>query len=147
MLYIDTSSLLKLLWEEPESEWTRERIAVERYVIISSLAELEADVQLAGACLAGKYSRARLNAYRRALMGFPETDPFDRRDLPSQIYQVALRQQRISGQPHCGTLNRLHLAAMELLGISRLLTHDAHQAQAAHGLGFEVLMLSGSRHS
>jgi predicted nucleic acid-binding protein len=80
-------------------------------------------------------------------MGFPEIDPFDRRDLPSQIYQVALRQQRIAGQPNCGTLDRLHLAAMELLGISRLLTHDARQAQAAHALGFEVLVLSGPRHS
>ena len=144
MLYIDTSSLLKLLWEEPESEWTRERIAVEQKVIISSLAELEADVQLAGACLAGKYSRLKLNRYRRALLTFPEIEPFDRADLPSQLYQVALRQHRIAGQPHCGTLDRLHLAAMELLGVSRLLTHDARQAQAARGLGFDVLGLNRS---
>ena len=139
MLYIDTSSLLKLLWEEPESEWTRQRIAVEQKVILSSLAKLEADVQLAGACLAGKYSRAKLSAFRRALMSFPEIEPFDSAELPSQLYQVALRQQRIAEQPHCGTLDRLHLAAMELLGISRLLTHDLRQAQAARGLGFEVL--------
>ena len=144
MLYIDTSSLLKLLWEEPESEWTRERIAVEQKVIISSLAELEADVQLAEACLAGKYSRLKLNRYRRALLTFPEIEPFDRADLPSQLYQVALRQQRTAGQPHCGTLDRLHLAAMELLGVSRLLTHDVRQAQAARGLGFEVLALNRS---
>ena len=144
MLYIDTSSLLKLLWEEPESEWTRQRIAVEQKVILSSLAKLEADVQLTGAYLAGKYSRAKLNAFRRALMSFPEIEPFDIAELPSQLYQVALRQQRIAGQPHCGTLDRLHLAAMELLGISRLLTHDLRQAQAARGLGFEVLVLNGS---
>jgi predicted nucleic acid-binding protein len=142
VLYIDTSSLLKLLWEEPESEWTRERIAVEQKVIISSLAELEADVQLARACLAGKYSRLKLNRSRRALLTFPEIEPFDRADLPSQLYQVALRQQRIAGQPHCGTLDRLHLAAMELLGASRLLTQDVRQAQAASGLGFEVLALN-----
>jgi len=47
-------------------------------------------------------------------------------------------------QGHCGTLDRLHLAAMELLGVSRLLTHDARQAQAARGLGFEVLGLNRS---
>jgi predicted nucleic acid-binding protein len=139
VLYIDTSSLLKLLWEEPESEWTRQRIAAEQKVILSSLAELETDVQLAGACLAGRYSRAKLNAYRRALMAFPQIDPFDRADLSSTLFHVALRQHKLVGQPHCGTLDRLHLAAMELLGISRLLTHDNRQAQAARGLGFEVV--------
>jgi predicted nucleic acid-binding protein len=143
VLYIDTSSLLKLLWEEAESEWTRQRIAVEQKVILSSLAELETDLQLAAACLAGRYSRAKLNAYRRALMAFPQIDPFDRADLSSQLFHVALRQHKIVQQPHCGTLDRLHLAAMELLGISRLLTHDNRQAQAARGLGFEVVVFNG----
>ena len=40
MLYIDTSSLLKLLWEEAESESTRQRIAVEQTIVLSFLAEL-----------------------------------------------------------------------------------------------------------
>jgi len=31
---------------------------------------------------------------------------------------------------------------MELLGVSRLLTQDVRQAQAARGLGFEVLALN-----
>ena len=141
MLYIDTSSLLKLLWEEPESEWTRQRVALEDKVVLSSLAELEADVQLAGACLAGRYSRAKLNTYRRALNAFSEVDPFERADLPSELFRVALRQQRKAGQPHCGTLDRIHLAAVELLGISRLLTHDRRQAQAARALGFEVIAM------
>jgi len=43
VLYIDTSSLLKLLWQEAESELTRQRIAAEQKVVLSSLAELEAD--------------------------------------------------------------------------------------------------------
>jgi uncharacterized protein with PIN domain len=91
VLYIDTSSLLKLLWEEPESEWTRQRIAAEQKVILSSLAELETDVQLAGARLAGRYSRAKLNAYRRALLAFPQIDPFDRADLSSQLFHLVHR--------------------------------------------------------
>ena len=33
MLYIDTSSLLKLLWQEAESEQTRQRIGVEQKVV------------------------------------------------------------------------------------------------------------------
>jgi len=139
VLYIDTSSLLKLLWEEAESESTRQRIAVEQKIFLSSLAELEADVQLAGAWLAGKYSCAKLDAYRRALNFFFVMDPFERADLPAQLFHVALRQQRSVGQPHCGTLDRLHLAAMEWLGVSRLLTHDHRQAQAARALGFEVV--------
>jgi predicted nucleic acid-binding protein len=139
VLYIDTSSLLKLLWQEAESEWTRQRIAIEEKVVLSALTELEADVQLAGACLAGKYSRPKLNAYRRALSAFSGIDPFERVDLPAPLFPIALRQQRGVGQPQCGTLDRLHLAAMEWLGLSRLLTHDNRQAQAARGLGFEVL--------
>ena len=95
MLYIDTSSLLKLLWEEAESESTRQRIAVEQKIVLSSLAELEVDVQLAGACLAGKYSRVKLGAYRRALNAFFLMDPFERADLPAQLFHVALRQQGV----------------------------------------------------
>jgi predicted nucleic acid-binding protein len=145
VLYIDTSSLLKLLWQEAESERTRQSIAAEQRVVLSSLAELEADVQLAGACLAGKYSRAKLNAYRRALGAFAEIDPFERTCLPGELFQVALRQQRRVREPHCGTLDRLHLAAMEWLGLSRLLTHDHRQAQAARALGFEVIPMDFSR--
>lgn len=144
MLYIDTSSLLKLLWQEAESERTRQRIAAEQRIVLSSLAELEADVQLAGACLAGKYSRAKLNAYRRALSAFAEIDPFERTGLPGELFHVALRQQRRVSKPHCGTLDRLHLAAMEWLGLSRLLTHDHRQAQAARALGFEVIPMDFS---
>ena len=86
MLYIDTSSLLKLLWEEAESEWTRQRIAVELKIVLSSLAELEADVQISVACFAGKYSRAKLAAYGRALNAFSVTDPFERTDLPASSF-------------------------------------------------------------
>ena len=37
------------------------------------------------------------------------------------------------------SLDRLHLAAMEELRISRLMTHDARQAEAAWELGYEVI--------
>jgi len=144
VLYIDTSSLLKLLWQEAESEQTRKRIAAEQKVVLSSLVELEAFVQLAGACPAGKYSRAKLSAYRRALSAFPEIDPSERTELPGELFHVALRQERRVSEPHCGTLDRLHLGAMEWLGLSRLLTHDHRQAQAARALGFEVIPMDFS---
>jgi hypothetical protein len=38
---IDTNSLLKLLWQEPESERIRQRIAAEQKVVLSSLTELD----------------------------------------------------------------------------------------------------------
>jgi hypothetical protein len=37
------------------------------------------------------------------------------------------------------TLDRLHLAAMEELGLHRLMTHDVPQAEAARVLGYAVL--------
>ena len=125
--------------------WTRQRIAAEQRLVLSSLAELEADTQLVAACLAGRYSRAKLSAYRRALSAFAEIDPFERTELPGQITHLALQQQRRVSKPHCGTLDRLHLAAMEWLGLWRLLTHDHRQAQAARALGFRVIPKDFSR--
>jgi len=40
---------------------------------------------------------------------------------------------------HCRTLDRLHLATMEALGLRRLLTSDETQARAGLVRGFEVL--------
>ena len=41
---------------------------------------------------------------------------------------------------HCRSLDRLHLAAMEELGIKRLMTHDFRQAEAAREMGIDVVM-------
>ena len=46
MIYLDTSCLLKLLLEEPESEAVRMAVARESEVIVSALTELETAVQL-----------------------------------------------------------------------------------------------------
>ncbi len=43
------------------------------------------------------------------------------------------------GALHCRTLDRLHLAVMEMLGLRRILTNDAAQGRAAVVLGYEVL--------
>lgn len=55
------------------------------------------------------------------------------------IFQTALRQHRSSGSQHCRSWDRLHLAAMEELEVSRLMTHDAAQAKAAMDAGFQVI--------
>lgn len=139
MLYIDSSAMLKLLWREPESDTVRARVANEDVVIVSSLAELEAEVQLTAAWLGGRYSEARWRIFRAKLAELRTTDPFRFRDVSGSVFQTAIRQHRTAGRTHCRTLDRLHLAAMTELEVTRLLTHDAAQATAARALGFDVL--------
>ena len=112
MIYLDSSSLLKLLWPEPESEAVRAGVATEDVVIVSSLAELESEVQLKAAWLAGRYGTAQWRRLRAKLVELRETDPFRFPRLGALLFDVALRQHRESGETHCRTLDRLHLAAM-----------------------------------
>lgn len=140
MLYIDSSALLKLLWHEPESDAVRDHVASEDRVIVSSLAELETEVQLTAAWLAGRYGKTQWGRFRAKLAEFRATDPFGFRTLPGSVFETALRQHVAAGRVHCRTLDRLHLAAMTELDVARLMTHDAVQAQAARALGFEVVI-------
>jgi predicted nucleic acid-binding protein len=139
MIYLDSSSLLKLLWSEPESQAVRAGVAVEDVVIVSSLAELESEVQLKAAWLAGRYGAARWRSLSEKLAELRETEPFRFHRLGAPVFDVALRQHRAGGKTHCRTLDRLHLAAMEELNVHRLMTNDANQAGAARALGLEVL--------
>jgi len=142
VLYIDSSALLKLLWQEPESEAVRDHVASEDLVIVSSLTELETHVQLTAARLAGRYGKAPWERFRGKLTEFRATDPFRFRPLPGSVFETALRQHIGAGRIHCGTLDRLHLAAMTELDVARLMTHDVAQARAARALGFEVVMVA-----
>jgi predicted nucleic acid-binding protein len=139
MIYLDTSCLLKLLLEEPESQAVRLAVAREADVIVSALTELETSVQLRAGWLAGEYRQARYRAYIGRLNAFRAFDPFRFRPLPGSLFATALRQDRGAGRVHCRTLDRLHLAAMEELGVRRLMTNDAAEAAGATALGFEVM--------
>src|SRR5438477_6276345 len=110
MLYLDSSSLLKLLWLEPESQAVRAGVAVEDVVIVSSLAELESEVQLKAAWLAGRYGAARWQRLIEKLAELRQTEPFQFRRLGAPVFDVALHQHRVGGKTHCRTLDRLHLA-------------------------------------
>ena len=140
MLYLDTSALLKLLWTEPESAAVREHVTREELVVVSALAELETEVQLKAAWLAGKYREATWRDFLAKFTELRDTEPFAFRPLPASVFETARRRQRASGRVHCRTLDWLHLAAMEELDVTRLMTNDTTQAQAARALGFEVLM-------
>ena len=139
MIYLDTSCLLKLLVEEPESEAVRLAVAREVDVIVSPLTELETAIQLRAGWLSGEYGETRYRAYIGRFTAFREMDPFRFRPLPGSVFSTALRQDRGARRVHCRTLDRLHLAAMEELGLRRLMTNDVAEAAGAAALGFEVV--------
>jgi predicted nucleic acid-binding protein len=138
MSYIDSSSLLKTLWEEPESQAVRQAIARQDEVLISTLAELETEVQLRAKWLAGAISKVRYNAYRSRLTAFRRMAPFVFAELPGDVFRRAI-QPLLSCKQHCRSLDCLHLAAMKELNQQRLLTNDVRQADAARALGYEVI--------
>ena len=139
MLYLDTSSLLKLLLPEPESARVQEAVSAEDVVVVSALAELEAEVQLRAGWLGGDFTRAQYRRLVQRLVDLRDHEPFDFRSLPGTLFLTALQQHRAAERPHIRTLDRLHLAAMRELEVARLMTHDRAQAQVAATLGYAVL--------
>jgi len=139
MIYLDSSSLLKLLWNEPESSAVIDAIAAETEVVVSELAAMETSVQLKAAYLGGDYTLPRWRRLEAQFAALRNQPPYEFRTLPGAVFQTALRQHRRSGDVHCRTLDRLHLAAMEELKVSRLMTHDEGQSKAAVEAGFEVV--------
>lgn len=139
MIYLDTSCLCKLVRPEPGSADVRAAITAEPEVVVSVLAELETLVQLKASWAGGSYTTSQWRKLELELGLLRHQPPFEFRPLPARIFQTALRQHRNSGELHCRSLDRLHLAAMEELKISRLMTHDESQAKAAVEMGFEVV--------
>ena len=103
------------------------------------LAELETRVQFKAAWQEGILSRQQWRQIEARFGILMQQPPFELRHLSAALFQTALRQHRNSGGRHCRSLNRLHLAAMEELKLSRLMTHDEKQAQAAMDAGFKVV--------
>ena len=139
MIYADTSCLLKVLRPEPLSEAVWSAISDEAAVIVSVLAELETLVQLKADWTGGILTRKQWRQVETQFGILRNQPPFEFRALPAAVFQTALRQHRNSGDKHCRSLDRLHLAAMEELKVSRLMTHDEAQAKAAIEAGFEVV--------
>ena len=139
MIYADTSCLVKVLRPEPLSKAVWAAIAAEEAVVVSTLAELETLVQLKGFWTGGVFTRKQWRQAETRFNILKNQPPFEFCVLPAAIFQTALRQHRNSGDKHCRSLDRLHLAAMEELDVSRLMTHDAGQAKAAIEAGFEVV--------
>ena len=108
-------------------------------VVVSTLAELEAEQQLWSQLLGGglrKRDHAQLN---KILAGLRGTAPFLHKTPPHDLAQIS-RRQILRSAVYCRTPDRLHLAAMEALGVERILTNDDQQAAAARALGFGVVL-------
>jgi len=58
VIYLDTSCLLKLLRDEPESPHVRKAVDAEDLIIVSSLLELETEVQIGNPLLETNASRS-----------------------------------------------------------------------------------------
>jgi len=139
MIYLDTSCLLKLLREEPESAAVRSAVDAEAEVVVSSLTELETEVQLKAAAMGGDIRVSQWRQYQARLTAMRNLDPFHFRYLPAAVFSTALRQHRHLRAAYCRSLDRLHLAAMEELKLRRVITLDELQGKAAEALEYEVL--------
>lgn len=136
--YIDTSCLLKLLLPEPESSAVAELVAEQKRLVVSSLAELEARSQLFALRRGGALRPSQYRATTERLDALMGEAPFEAVALGGEVFDAAIAQVRQQGTVHCRTLDRLHLGAMQLLGIQVLLTTDRQQAAAARGLDLRV---------
>lgn len=139
MVYLDTSCLIKLLREEPESASVRDAVDSENEVVVSSLVELEAEVQLKAAAAGGEIRAIQWRQYQAKLTAMRNFDPFYFRHLPAAVFSTALRQHRHPQSVFCRAMDRLHLAAMEELKLNRLMTLDEIQAKSAFALDYEVI--------
>lgn len=139
VLYLDTSSLLKTCFAEPESGAVDAALSAEQVVVISPLTELESLVQVRARWLGGALTGPKYRRMIGMIGTYKDLHPFVFRSLTGPVFATALRQHGDAARIHCRSLDRLHLAAMEELGITRLMTHDIRQAEAARALGFEVV--------
>lgn len=134
---MDTSSFLKLLITEPESSEVRKSVQEQNRVVISILTKIEASVQLRGFVEGGTVTRSFWTRAMVRMSNLMTDEPFVSVGLEGSVFTTALAQHEKSAI-HCRSLDRLHLAAMEQLKITRLMTHDARQAEAARELGYQV---------
>ena len=113
--------------------------AAETQVVVSVLVEMETLVQLKAMWAGGNITKSQWRRLEGELARLRNQEPFAFRYLPGTVFPTALRQHWNAGDGHCGSLDRLHLAAMEELKLARLMTHDETQARAARAAGFRVV--------
>jgi predicted nucleic acid-binding protein len=143
MIYIDSSCLVKLIRIEEDSQAVARAVDSENLIVVSALAELETYVELKAGYKAGDYSLPEWRKLELQLHLLRHEAPFQFKPVPSGVWEAAFRQHRNSRSVHCRALDRLHLATMEKLGVTRLMTHDGAQAEGAREFRFEVVSPRG----
>jgi predicted nucleic acid-binding protein len=140
-LYLDTSCLLKMLFPEPEARRVMQLISAEEHVVVSSLARVEALVQVHARVVGGILTRAAARALVRRLDELLRKEPYEVVGIPPDIVDIAEDHvRRLPPRAYCPTLDRLHLGVMQSLHLTRLLTNDGAQARAARALGFSAVL-------
>lgn len=140
MIYIDTSSFLRQFITEPESVAVDAAVGAEETVIFTPLTQLECEVQLRTMRIAREITATKERGMLAAMEALTSKSPYLRRSPSADLLAAALRQHRKDAKVQCRSLDRLHLAAMEDLGVRRLMTNDKRQASAAATFGFEVVV-------
>jgi len=139
-LYLDTSCLLKLFLLEPESMRVATTLAAETRVVVSSLARLEAVVQFQALFEGGRLTRRAATGLASRLEALLASAPYELVSTSGDVAgQAAAQILPLGVAPHCRSADRLHLAIMQQLKLSRIFTNDRAQAAAARQLGFEVV--------
>jgi predicted nucleic acid-binding protein len=140
-LYLDTSCLLKLFFREPETRAVAELLAAQERVVVSELGRLEAETQLRARLHGGLLSRAQHRRLSAELTRTLMLEPFSLIAFPVDGFERA-RALSTRAKAHCRTLDLLHMAVMDSVGLTRLFTNDAAQAKVARALELIVTMPS-----
>ena len=117
---------------EIDQHWPEVQKALKRVGEIL-VTRLEAKVQARGFVAGGRLDSRAGKRFEEGMKELLNEAPFRIYEVKGSIFETAIRQQEISSI-HCRSLDRLHLAAMEELGVRRLITHDGRQAEAAKEL-------------
>jgi uncharacterized protein with PIN domain len=137
-LYLETSCLLKLVLDEPDSPAVEAALSGETEILVSVLGQLEAKTVLQAMHRGGDLNRRELTTADRALDELLHTPPFRLVPVPADSFAHALHHVEAAAA-YCRTLDRLHLGVAESLGLKRLMTADRTQAAAARAAGFAVM--------
>ena len=140
-VYLETSCLLKLVLDEPDSSAVENALEGETDIIVSALARLEAENVLLAMRLGGELSKREHAVAVEVLTQMLAHPPFRSVAVPEDAFDLAIRQI-VPDKPYCRTLDRLHLAIAAALGFVRFMTNDQAQAILAESLGFKVLSIN-----
>lgn len=126
LLYLDSSALVKLVIEEPESDGLRRFLAGRRHLLSSSVARVE--VPRAVRAVADDEQAVARSVEVVTAVGL----------VPAEL--AILEHAAVLGPPRLRSLDALHLATALSLGddLEAVLVYDARLADAARTAGLDV---------